>query len=134
MGADETIDYKKKDFTENRERYDLIFDVAANRSIEDYKKFLTDRGVCVVAGFSSIPKIIKLMLLSSITSKKEGIKICHMGSSKPSSKELDFLRKLMESGKLVTAIDRVYSLEETAEAMRYFEEEHTKAKVVITIH
>ena len=56
-----------------------------------------------------------------------------MGSSKPDSKALNLLRELMEDGKIVPAIDRTYCLCETAEAMRYFEDEHAKAKVVITI-
>lgn len=133
IGADIVIDYKKEDFTKNGEQYDLIFDVAANRSVADIKNTLAPNGVCVVAGFSLIPKMLKLTLQGSKVSKKRNIEIGHMGSSKPSNKELDFLRELMENYNIVPAIDRTYPLNETAEAMRYFEDEHAKAKVVITI-
>jgi NADPH:quinone reductase-like Zn-dependent oxidoreductase len=56
-----------------------------------------------------------------------------MRSSKPSNKSWIFLRELMEDNNIVPAIDRTYPLNGTAEAMRYFEDEHAKAKVVITI-
>lgn len=73
------------------------------------------------------------MLQSSIVSRKGEMIISHMGSSKPSIKQLDFLRGLMENGRLIPAIERTYPLEETADAMRYVEEEHAKAKIVITM-
>jgi len=133
IGADIVIDYKKEDFMKNGEKYDLIFDVVANRTVDDIKNTLASNGVCVVAGFSSIPKMLKLTLQGSKVSKKRNIEIGHMGSTKPSNKELDSLREFMESGNIVSAIDRTYPLKETAEAMRYFEDEHAVAKVVITM-
>ena len=53
---------------------------------------------------------------------------------KPNNKEdLDFIKKLVGSGKLVPVIDRRYPLNEVAEAFRYFEEGHPQGKIVITV-
>ncbi|MGH8622193.1 MAG: zinc-binding dehydrogenase [Burkholderiales bacterium] len=46
---------------------------------------------------------------------------------------MDFLRALLEAGKVVPVIDRYYPLSETAEAIRYLEQGHARGKVVITI-
>ena len=43
------------------------------------------------------------------------------------------VRELLEEGKVVPVIDRRYPLRETAEALRYLEEGHTRGKVVITV-
>ena len=53
--------------------------------------------------------------------------------SDPSPARLSELRELAESATLVPIIDRTYPLAEVPEAIRYVEEVHTPAKVVITI-
>jgi NADPH:quinone reductase-like Zn-dependent oxidoreductase len=53
---------------------------------------------------------------------------------KPNNKEdLDFIKELIESGKLVPVIDRRYPLNEVVEAFRYFEEGYPQGKIVITM-
>jgi NADPH:quinone reductase-like Zn-dependent oxidoreductase len=53
---------------------------------------------------------------------------------KPNNKEdMEFIKELIESGKLVPVIDRSYPLNEVAEAFRYFEEGHPRGKIVITM-
>jgi NADPH:quinone reductase-like Zn-dependent oxidoreductase len=47
--------------------------------------------------------------------------------------DLTVLRDLMQEGKLTPVIDRQYSMNETAEALRYLEDGHARGKVVITI-
>ena len=49
------------------------------------------------------------------------------------SKDLDFLRQLIENGKVTPVIDQIYSLSDTPEAFRYLEEAHARGKVVITV-
>ncbi|MBT3320441.1 MAG: zinc-binding dehydrogenase [Clostridia bacterium] len=46
---------------------------------------------------------------------------------------MPYLGELIASGKITPVIDKVYPLEKAADAMRYFEEEHASAKVVILI-
>jgi NADPH:quinone reductase-like Zn-dependent oxidoreductase len=53
--------------------------------------------------------------------------------SVPNAKDMDYLKDLIEVGKVKPVIDRSYPLSETREAMRYLEEEHARGKVVITM-
>ena len=48
-------------------------------------------------------------------------------------KEVDFLKDIIEAGKIKTVINRSFPLEQIAEAHRYSENGHAKGKVVITI-
>ncbi|MDH4134684.1 MAG: NAD(P)-dependent alcohol dehydrogenase, partial [Gammaproteobacteria bacterium] len=50
LGADHVIDYTQEDFAKGQERYDLILAVNGNRSIFEYKRALTPKGVYVMTG------------------------------------------------------------------------------------
>ena len=51
----------------------------------------------------------------------------------PSGKNLETLRELAESGAITPVIDRTFPLSDGAEAVRYLEMDHARAKVVITV-
>lgn len=54
-------------------------------------------------------------------------------SAKEKSKDLEFITKLIDAGQFKAVIDRVYPMEETAEAHRYVETGRKRGNVVITI-
>lgn len=56
-----------------------------------------------------------------------------IASAKANKKDLEFLTKLVEDGKIKPVIDRQYTLDKTADAMRYLSEGHAKGKVIINI-
>jgi NADPH:quinone reductase-like Zn-dependent oxidoreductase len=130
IGADHVIDYTKKDFTKNGQRYDLILDNAAHHSIFDYKRVLSPKGIYVMVGGSSAQMFQAMFLgpwISMTGSKKMGILML-----KP-NKDLAFMLELLKTGKVVPIIDRRYPLSEVPEALRYFGKGHAKGKVVITL-
>ncbi|MBC2727789.1 NAD(P)-dependent alcohol dehydrogenase [Desulfosporosinus sp.] len=132
IGTDQVIDYTQEDFTKSGQRYDLILDVVAYRSIFDYKRALSPKGIYVFVGGSTAAIFQALFLgplISMTGSRKMGIVMW-----KPNKKEdLVFLKKLFEAGKVVPVIDRCYPLSEVPEALRYLEEGHAQGKVVITM-
>ncbi len=87
----------------------------------------------MIIGFTSLPRLFQAAFLGSLTSLIGSKKIGLMGTVKPNSKDLDFLKELLEAGKVAPAIDRRYPLSEVAEAIRYLEEGHARGKVVITV-
>jgi len=132
MGAEHVIDYTQEDFTKNGQRYDLILAVNGYHPILHYRRALSPRGICVVAG-GSMAQIFQAMLLGPLVSRIGSKKISFMGIAATPKKDLLFIKKLLEARKVVPVIDKCYPLSETAEAIRYLVEEHARGKVVITV-
>ena len=133
IGADHVIDYTKEDFSKNGQKYDLIFDVAANRSVFAYKRVLAPKGKYVLAGFSSMFQMIHILLLGPQLAKADNQEIGMMGMASTNNADLTFISGLLESRKVVPVIDKTYPLNETAQALRHFEEEHARGKIIITV-
>ncbi len=132
LGADRVIDYTKEDFTKNGQRYDLIVDTASSHSISAYKRILNPNGTFVLVGMRD--KIIRRLLSFIIRARlSRGDKKFLFFVAKGNQEDLVTLKELMESGKIVPVIDRRFSLGETAQAVRYFEEGRTRGKIVITV-
>ena len=126
IGAEHVIDYTKEDFTNNGQRYDLIFDTIGNLSVSGCQRALSPNGICAIAGFTTMFHLFQVMLFG-------GKKVGMMETAKADKKDLLFIKELLETGKVVPVIDRTYQLNETAEAIRYLETSRARGKVVITV-
>src|SRR5712692_3451436 len=133
LGADHVIDYTKEDFTRNGERYDLICDIAASHSIPEYKRIMNPNGICVVVGIRD--KIIRGLLYFLIRGRllSRGDKKFVFFIAKINQNDLNYMRDLLETKKVVPVIDRRYSLDETAQAISYLIEGHARGKIIITV-
>jgi len=131
IGADQVIDYTGEDFTQNRQRYDLILDAAAYRSISDYKRALSPKGIYVLVGGSMV-LMFRVMLVGPWLSMT-GSKKMRTVMAKINKKDLALMKELLEAGKVIPVIDRRYSLSEVPEAIEYLEEGHAQGKIVITV-
>ena len=52
IGADHVIDYTQQDFTRTGQRYDLVLEMAGNRSLAELRRALTPKGTLVLVGGS----------------------------------------------------------------------------------
>jgi NADPH:quinone reductase-like Zn-dependent oxidoreductase len=134
IGPDEVVDYTQEDFTRRGERYDVIFDLAANRSFSDYRRALAPSGRVVLAGAA------KGSMFKTLSRALMGIVRARLGTrwlvpflATVTYEDLVVLKELVEAGKLRPVIDRVYSMEDAAEAVRYVGTGQARAKVVINI-
>lgn len=133
IGADHVIDYTHTDFTRTGQQYDLVYCAVGNRSVSAYRRALNPNGMGVIAGFTTLPRLVEHIVLGALVSKTGDRKIGLMGVAKPNQKDLVFANELLEAGQLVPVIDRRYPLSETAEAIRYLEQGHARGKVIITV-
>ena len=132
LGADQVIDYTQEDFTENGKTYDIIFDTVGKLSFSECKGSLTDAGIYL----TTVPTpVIMLQALWPAKSGSKKVKFAATGLRPACEKikDLVFLTELIEAGKIKAVIDRVYSLEQIAEAHRYVEQGHKKGNVVVTV-
>jgi NADPH:quinone reductase-like Zn-dependent oxidoreductase len=104
-----------------------------NRSVWDYQRALSPQGMCVITGFTSMPRLMEHMLLGPRISKAGGKTIRFQGIATTPKKDLVFIKELLEEGKVVPVIDQCYPLSKTAAAIRYLEHGHARGKVVITV-
>ncbi|MGZ5135891.1 MAG: NAD(P)-dependent alcohol dehydrogenase, partial [Flavitalea sp.] len=130
MGFDHVIDYTKEDFTKNGQCYDLILDVKTNRSIFEYTRALCRNGVYVTVG-GSMGRLLQALFFGqwiSMVSRKH-IRIVALKLNK----DLAYMNRLFEEGKIKPVIDGPYRLEEVPEAFRLFGKGAHKGKIVIAM-
>jgi NADPH:quinone reductase-like Zn-dependent oxidoreductase len=135
LGADEVIDYTKQDFTRSGQRYDLILDIASSGSLSSRTRVLEPNGTLVGVGSADDAGTASIAagLLETAVRSRLGSQKMPFFLAKNSKEDLLVLTELIEAGKVRPVIDRTYPLSETAEAIRYVEAGHARAKVVITV-
>jgi len=106
LGANKVIDYTREDISKYGKNYDIVFDAVDKLPSSRGKKLLAEKGIYVKVG-------------------TDGDNV--------SIEDFDFLKELVEEGKLKAIIDKTYPMEQIIEAHRYVEKGHKKGHVVITL-
>lgn len=105
LGVNHVIDYTQQDFTQNGQRYDVIFDAVGKTSPKATTNSLSPDG--------------QFVTIRSMTSE--------------SSENMTLLIDMINAGQLRPFIDKRYPLEQLAEAHRYVESGRKRGNVIITI-
>ena len=130
IGADKVIDYTKEDFTKNGETYDIIFDVIGKSPFSSCIGSLNKKGIYLNAN----PKISLFKRGKRASRKTDKILISgNRDSIIERTEQLDFLKELIEAGKIKSVIDRRYPLEQIVKAHTYVEKGEKIGNVVITL-
>ncbi len=130
IGADHVIDYEREDFTKNGQRYELIIDTAAHRSMLSARRALATDGSYVVVG-GSLVRILQLLLLKPWFAVSGSTRMSILGL-KP-NKDLDVLAGLLEAGTITPVIEKAYALREVPQALQHMGDGHVQGKVVVTV-
>ena len=128
LGANYVIDYTKEDFTKINRTYDLILAINGNYPLSACKPLLNPNGKYIMIG-GSLKQIFKSILFGWLMSF--GSKKMTFLTARSNQKDLEFIVKLVEDGKIKPVIYKFYKLDKAADAMRYLTEQHAQGKVVI---
>jgi len=144
MGADFAIDYKNEDFadavkehTENR-GVDVVIDfIAAPYFTRNLDVLRTDGRLVILAflggvkpeGVNLVPLLIKRLQIIGTTLRSRSLEY-----KIALARDLyNFAWKRFEDGRLKPVIDRVFALDDAAEAHRYMEADKNSGKIVLTV-
>jgi NADPH:quinone reductase-like Zn-dependent oxidoreductase len=133
IGAEEVIDYGTEDFARREQRWDIFFDIGANRSFADCRRVLAPSGTLVLAGAPrGLRAVLWRLLKAQLMSRPAGQRIVSF-MARARHDDLIRLKELVEAGKLSPVIDRQYPLREVPDALRYLGTRAARGKVVITV-
>jgi NADPH:quinone reductase-like Zn-dependent oxidoreductase len=136
LGADQVIDYTREDFTQNGQRYDLLFDLVANHSFKTCLRALNPKGTYIGLGMvgrkMSVLGILANQVEVFLSSRFVSQKVVPF-VAKISQEDLALLAELVETGRVTPVIDRTYPLRDVEPALEYLEKGHAHGKVVISL-
>ena len=134
LGADHVIDYTHEDFTRGAQRYDVILDNVANRSLHALRRVLAPRGVLLLNSINGgrvlgpLPRMARGSLLSVFS--RQTIRVFSIAST---TEDMVALKDLIDGGGLTPVIEGAYPLAEVAAALDRVATGHVAGKVVITV-
>jgi NADPH:quinone reductase-like Zn-dependent oxidoreductase len=136
LGATHVIDYTEEHFADSGRHWDVIIDINGSTGVRRLAASLTPRGTVAIVGGENggtwtggfLGRPIRAMALSAFTRKRLA-----MVMAKETGVDLDELRTLIESGAVTPAVDSVFALDDSADAMRRLEAGLVRGKVAIRI-
>lgn len=128
IGANKVIDYTRESISNYDDTYDVIFDTVGKSSIPECLEVLKPNGLYLSAVHLELSRIFE-GIKASLTSSKKVIG----GVATYTVENLNYLKDLIEAGKLKTVIDRQYSFHQMVEAHTYVDTGHKKGHVIIQV-
>lgn len=135
IGADHVVDYTRDDVVELGERYDVVIDIAGNRTLRRLRRVLAPKGTLVIVGGEEGGRWlggIERNLWASLWSPFVGQRM-RAFVSRERGEDIQTLAEMITSGTLTPVVERTFPLAETADAIRYLEGGHARGKVVVTV-
>ncbi|MBO6719296.1 MAG: NAD(P)-dependent alcohol dehydrogenase [Rhizobiaceae bacterium] len=127
LGADRVIDYKKENYWQTGETWDLVLDTAGTTTVAHAKRALNPKGIFLPVEFAGAE------MLQALRSMIFGGKQVLLRISGDNKENLATVAGLLESGEIRPVIDSHYSLEQIADAHRRVESRHKRGSVVVTV-
>jgi NADPH:quinone reductase-like Zn-dependent oxidoreductase len=124
LGADKMLDYTNTDFRRSGTRYDVIFKVMGTPTFFNSRRSLAKDGRWVAEDASVALSFVTMLF---------GGKRAKVHMTKPHSSDLDFIRTLVEAGKITPVIDSCFPLDQVAVAHRHAERRRGKGRIVVQV-
>lgn len=131
LGFDHCINYEDEDFTQSGKQYDLILDVKTTRQPTDYLRALKPGGTYVTVG-GDLKRVMKIGRRQSKRLAQQHGKTLRVLGLKP-NRGLKEFTGMIESGKILPAIDKRYPLKEVPNALQRFYEAKQEGKIIINV-
>ena len=134
LGADQVIDYTKEDFTQGRQRFDVILDNVLNHPPKAVVRALAPAGTFIPNSlgytgglFAGLPRVARAVLM--------GLGSTNVKTVTPAMnrENLAALLRLLESGEVRVVIAQTYPLDQAASAVALMLGHHPGGKIAITV-
>lgn len=146
LGADIVIDYKTQDFETVLHDFDVVLDTQGGKTLEKSLRVVKPGGMVIgiagppdpdfaqEIGASSIVKLATRLLSYRIRrmAKRRQVRYTFL-FMRAEGDQLRQVTSLVDAGKIRPVVDKVFSFEETNQALAYTEQGRPKGKVVITM-
>jgi NADPH:quinone reductase-like Zn-dependent oxidoreductase len=146
LGADVVIDYKTQDFEKILSGYDLVLNSQDNKTLDKSLRVLKRGGQVVSISGPPDPAfardlglnlVLKLVIYALSRSLRKKAKALGLGFTflfmRAEGQQLAQITKLIETGVIRPAVDRVFPFGQTGNALEYVETGRAKGKVVIKV-
>lgn len=129
LGTDKIYDYTKEDFTNDKEKYDFIFDAVGKSTFGKCKSLLKEKGVYISSELGPYSQNIFYALTTPILSNKKVI----FPVPYDKQKSIPYIINLLKNGKFIPVIDREYLLEDISKAYEYVISGAKTGNVIINV-
>jgi NADPH:quinone reductase-like Zn-dependent oxidoreductase len=128
LGADKVIDYTQKDFTDEHDKYDYIFDTVGKSTFGKCKPLLKENGAYISSELGPYSQNIFYSLLTLKAGKKVIFPV-------PDShhKSIPYIIGRLETGKFMPVIDREYLFKDISDAYNYVMKGQKTGNVIIDL-
>ena len=131
LGADDVIDHRREDFTRGEERYDLVLDLVAHRSVFVYRRALARGGRYRCVG-GSVRSLLRVATIGSIagrlTGRRLGVLVVRQGPP-----HFEPMADLCVDGDVAIHVDRTFGLDDVPDALRHVGDGLALGKVVVDV-
>jgi NADPH:quinone reductase-like Zn-dependent oxidoreductase len=127
IGADYVIDYRREDFTRADRSWDVIFDMVVDSSYSGCIGRLKPGGRYLM-GNPRVSDMLRSLVTPLVSDKR-----VYFQFAGEKQEELHQLARMLEAGEIHPVVDRVYPLEQIADAHRRVESEARLGIVVVSL-